>query len=41
MSFAADLRNGKVELTKCPLLEKQDYAENRIRLEKLFTAPER
>jgi len=32
MAFAADLRVAKAELSQCPLLSQQTYAENRVRL---------
>lgn len=40
MAFAADLRKGKVGLTQCPLLETAEFAENRTRLQELFSASE-
>lgn len=36
MAFAADLREGKAELTRCSLLGKPEYAGNRIKLQDLF-----
>ena len=39
MAFAAALREDKLELTACPLLEEPDYCENRRDLAELFGVP--